>query len=139
MKYMLKTLSLTLLLLSGFTATAADSPEGGKVYFISPQNGQTVRSPVTVKFGLKGMGVAPAGIEMVNTGHHHLMIDAPLPDLTSTIPTDEHHRHFGGGQTETEITLSPGTHTLQLVLGDYLHVPHNPPVVSEQITITVED
>jgi len=132
-------LAIALSVASIANATAADSPAGSKVYFISPQNGKTVRSPVTVKFGLKGMGVAPAGIEMVNTGHHHLIIDAPLPDLTSTIPTDDHHRHFGGGQTETEITLSPGTHTLQLVLGDYLHVPHNPPVVSEQITITVED
>jgi len=120
-------------------ATAADSPAGAKVYFISPQHGETVRSPVTVRFGLKGMGVAPAGIEMVNTGHHHLIVDAPLPDLTATIPTDDHHRHFGGGQSETEITLAPGTHTLQLVLGDYLHVPHTPPVVSEQITITVTD
>jgi len=127
------------LLASSFIATAADSPEGAKVYFISPQNGETVRNPVTVRFGLRGMGVAPAGIEVVNTGHHHLIIDAPLPDLTATIPTDEQHRHFGGGQTETEITLAPGAHTLQLVLGDYLHVPHTPPVVSAQITITVED
>jgi len=76
---------------------------------------------------------------MVNTGHHHLIVDAPLPDLATTIPTDDQHRHFGSGQTQTDITLSPGTHTLQLVLGDYLHVPHTPPVVSEKITITVED
>jgi len=121
------------------TAGAADSPPGAKVYFISPQNGDTVQNPVVVRFGLKGMGVAPSGIEMVNTGHHHLIVDAPTPDLTVTIPTDDHHLHFGGGQTETEITLTPGTHTLQLVLGDYLHVPHAAPVVSEQITITVKD
>jgi len=127
------------LALSAPYAVAADSPQGASVYFISPKDGDTVRSPVTVRFGLKGMGVAPAGIEMVNTGHHHLIIDAPLPDLAATIPTDEHHRHFGGGQTEAEITLAPGEHTLQLVLGDYLHIPHNPPVVSEKITITVED
>jgi len=120
-------------------ATAAESPAGARVYFISPQHGDTVRNPVTVRFGLKGMGVAPAGIEMVNTGHHHLIVDAPLPDLAATIPTDEHHLHFGGGQSEAEITLAPGTHTLQLVLGDYLHVPHTPPVVSQQITITVTD
>jgi len=132
--------SVTLALaLSAPCAIAADSPQGASVYFISPKNGDTVRSPVTVRFGLKGMGVAPAGIELANTGHHHLIIDAPLPDLAATIPTDEHHRHFGGGQTEAEITLAPGEHTLQLVLGDYLHIPHNPPVVSEKITITVED
>jgi len=120
-------------------AVAADSPEGAKVYFISPKDGDSVRGPLLVRFGLNGMGVAPAGIEMANTGHHHLIIDAPLPDLAKTIPTDDHHMHFGGGQTETEITLSPGVHTLQLVLGDHLHVPHNPPLVSEKITITVED
>jgi len=139
MKYLVKTSALALALLACLTAIAADSPEGSKVYFISPQNGETVRNPVTVRFGLKGMGVAPAGIEMVNTGHHHLIIDAPLPDLAATIPADDQHRHFGGGQTETDITLSPGTHTLQLVLGDYLHIPHHPPLVSEKITITVED
>jgi len=132
-------LAIALFAASSTIATAADSPEGSKVYFISPQNGETVRNPVTVRFGLKGMGVAPAGIEMVNTGHHHLIIDAPLPDLAATIPTDDQHRHFGGGQTEAEITLAPGIHTLQLVLGDYLHVPHTPAVISEKITITVED
>jgi len=120
-------------------AVATDAPQGAKVYFISPKDGEHVRSPVTVRFGLKGIGVAPAGIEMANTGHHHLIIDTPLPDLAVTIPTDEQHRHFGGGQTETEITLAPGEHTLQLVLGDHLHLPHNPPVISEKITITVED
>jgi len=134
------TIVSTLLLgLSCCIAAAADAPTGAKVYFISPQNGDTVRSPVMVRFGLNGMGVAPAGIEMVNTGHHHLIVDAPLPDLALTIPTDDHHLHFGGGQTETTITLSPGQHTLQLVLGDYLHVPHNPPLVSDKITITVQD
>jgi len=132
-------LTSAVIALACFMATAADSPPGARVYFISPQNGDTVRSPVTVRFGLNGMGVAPSGIEVVKTGHHHLIVDAPLPDLSVTIPTDDHHLHFGGGQTETELTLSPGTHTLQLVLGDYLHIPHNPPVISEQITITVED
>jgi len=131
--------ALALALCVSSTAAAADSPPGAKVYFISPQNGEAVSSPVTVRFGLKGMGVAPSGVEMANTGHHHLIIDAPLPDLTVTIPTDDQHRHFGGGQTETEITLSPGQHTLQLVLGDYVHVPHTPAVISEQITITVKD
>jgi len=138
MKNRIKRSFFALLLLPCIAATAAESPAGAKVYFISPQSGDTVKSPVTVRFGLQGMGVAPAGIEMVRTGHHHLIVDAPTPKLDATIPTDDQHLHFGGGQTETTLTLAPGTHTLQLVLGDHLHVPHNPPVMSEQITITVE-
>jgi len=139
MKNAASSLLVTLLLaVASVTATAADAPAGAKVYFISPDNGATVSSPVTVRFGLSGMGVAPAGIEMAGTGHHHLIVDAPLPDVTKTIPTDDKHLHFGGGQTETQLTLPPGQHTLQLVLGDYLHIPHTPPVVSEKITITVK-
>lgn len=106
-------------------------------YIISPENGATVSSPVTVRFGLKGMGVAPAGVERGNTGHHHLLIDTELPPLTKPVPTDGHHRHFGGGQTEATVELNPGKHTLQLLLGDHFHVPHTPPVVSEKVTITV--
>jgi hypothetical protein len=115
------------------------SPKGAKVYFISPADGETVRNPVLVRFGLSGMGVAPAGVQTPSTGHHHLLVDIDLPkDLSLPLPTDDHHRHFGGGQTELPLALSPGKHTLQLVLGDYLHRPHDPPVVSERITITVE-
>ncbi len=114
------------------------APDGAAVYFIEPADGATVSSPVTVKFGLSGMGVAPAGIQKENTGHHHLVIDAALPGPDAPIPSDDNHRHFGGGQTETTVELAPGTHTLQLLLGDFSHVPHNPPVASEQITITVE-
>ncbi len=118
------------------------SPEGAKVYIISPKDGETVSSPVLVQFGLKGMGVAPAGVyvsEETPTGHHHLMIDAAeMPHADLPFPKDETHLHFGGGQTEAEITLEPGEHTLQLVLGDHNHVPHDPPVVSEKITITVK-
>lgn len=113
-------------------------PAGAVLYLISPADGATVKSPVTVRFGLKGMGVAPAGVDVANTGHHHLVIDAPTPPLDLPLPTDERHRHFGGGQTETSIELAPGTHTLELVLGDGKHVPHDPPLVSERITITVE-
>jgi hypothetical protein len=95
-----------------------------------------------VRFGLSGMGVAPAGVEdKANTGHHHLIIDAPAPSgeaLNEPIPADDHHKHFGGGQTETSVELAPGSHTLQLVLGDWSHIPHNPPVMSEKITITVK-
>jgi hypothetical protein len=114
------------------------SPDGALVYFLSPENGATVTSPVTVRFGLRGMGVAPAGVTAPNTGHHHLLIDvADLPPDNLPIPNDANHRHFGLGQTETELTLEPGRHTLQLVLGDALHAPHQPPVRSEKITITV--
>jgi len=107
-------------------------------YFISPQNGAKVSSPFTVRFGLKGMGVAPAGVTNANTGHHHLLIDTDLPPDNLPIPNDDKHRHFGAGQTEVELTLPPGQHTLQLVLGDANHVPHQPPVHSEKITITVQ-
>lgn len=113
------------------------SPPGVELYFISPQDGATLASPVTVRFGLKGMGIAPAGIAMENTGHHHLLIDTVLPPLDRPVPADAQHVHFGKGQTETVVTLAPGTHRLQLLLGDYLHLPHDPPVVSESITITV--
>jgi hypothetical protein len=108
-----------------------------KVYFISPANGQVVQGPVTVRFGLENMGVAPAGTVGEGLGHHHLVIDAPLPALDQPLPKDDTHLHFGKGQTETVLTLTPGKHTLQLVLGDANHIPHQPAVVSERITITV--
>jgi hypothetical protein len=114
------------------------SPDGAVTYFLSPANGATVASPVTVRFGLRGMGVAPAGVTNPNTGHHHLLIDvAALPPDDVPVPNDANHRHFGLGQTEVELALPAGQHTLQLVLGDALHIPHQPPVRSEKITITV--
>ena len=115
------------------------SAPGAVVYIISPADGETVKSPFTVKFGLKGMGVAPAGIEKAHTGHHHILINRDLPPLDEAMPTEEGLTHFGGGQTETELDLPPGTHTLQLILGDQNHIPHNPPLVSEKITITVTE
>lgn len=115
------------------------SSEGARVYLVSPKDGETVTSPITVRFGLSGMGVAPAGVDREKTGHHHLIIDAPVPQENLPIPADDNHKHFGGGQTETVIELAPGTHTLQLVLGDHLHIPHVPPVVSERVTITVAE
>jgi hypothetical protein len=124
-----------------FSAMAGETPapEGARAYIISPVNGATVTSPVVVQFGLDGMGVAPAGVERANTGHHHLLIDVEqLPPLDMPIPADDHHRHFGGGQTQVEVELAPGSHTLQLLLGDQNHIPHNPPVSSEKVTITVE-
>lgn len=115
------------------------SPEGALVYIISPADGEGVRSPVVIKFGLQGMGIAPAGVDKKNTGHHHLLIDAKVfPALDKPIPSDKHHKHFGKGQTETVLELSPGTHTLQLILGDKTHIPFDPPLVSGKITILVK-
>jgi hypothetical protein len=117
------------------TKAAADA----EVYFITPKDGATVGREVTVRFGLKGMGVAPAGVAKEHTGHHHLLVDATdLPPAGQPIPNDEHHLHFGGGQTQTTLKLAPGTHTLQLELGDANHVPFDPPVVSKRITIRVK-
>ncbi|QBF33130.1 DUF4399 domain-containing protein [Thalassococcus sp. S3] len=121
------------------------NPEA-EVYFVNLDDGDTVSSPVTVVFGLRGMGVAPAGTEKEMTGHHHLFINRPAfgegeygeDELTNGIPADENHVHFGGGQTETTLDLPAGEHTLQLVLGDYGHVPHSTPIVSDVITIVVE-
>ncbi len=131
---------------SGAWALAAEmprspAPEGTKLYFITPVDGDTVAPTFTVRFGLVGMGVAPAGVDAPNTGHHHLIIDVADEDipLDMPLPASEQFVHFGGGQTQTEVTLAPGTHTLKLVLGNYLHIPHDPPVMSETITITVAD
>ncbi len=118
-------------------STAADDP---KLYIISPLDGETVSSPVKIVFGLQGMGIAPAGIKFNNTGHHHLLIDvAELPDINSPIPSDDNHKHFGKGQTEAVIELPPGEHTLQLMLGDHMHIPHDPVVISKKIKINVEE
>lgn len=114
------------------------SPEGASVYIIAPAHGEIVTSPVRVVFGLQNMGVAPAGVTREGTGHHHLLIDTELPDLDWPIPADDHHRHFGMGQTETVIELKPGEHTLQLLMGDALHIPHQPPVWSRKISIIVK-
>jgi len=123
----------------GSAFAGSPAPEGATAYIISPADGAVIESPITVKFGLKGMGVAPAGTEKANTGHHHLLVDTnQLPATDKPIPADEQHRHFGGGQTETTLKLAPGTHTLQLILGNHAHIPHNKPVVSEKITITVK-
>ena len=127
-----------LTLFSSNTQAQTPAPTDAEVYLISPLDGETVTSPVIVKFGLHGMGVAPAGMDKANTGHHHLIIDHDLPALYKPIPMDSNHKHFGGGQTEASIALSPGKHTLQLIMGDKTHIPHTPPVISEKITITVK-
>jgi hypothetical protein len=122
---------------SGLPITKA--AEGTEVYIISPRDGATVGQDVTVRFGLKGMGVAPAGVGNAHTGHHHLLIDVKvLPAAGQPIPKDEHHLHFGGGQTETTLKLKPGTHTLQLELGDANHIPFDPALVSKRIIIHVK-
>ena len=116
----------------------APAPADALAYFVVPSDGDTVTNPVTVQFGLEGMQVAAAGTFEEGSGHHHLLIDTGMPPLDQPIPKDEKHLHFGDGQTETTVELSPGEHTLLLVLGDGNHVPHDPPVVSKLITITVE-
>lgn len=114
------------------------APADAKVYFIAPANGATVTGPVKVQFGLSGMGVAPAGVQSENTGHHHLLVDEPTVDLALPLPANEQVIHFGKGQTETTLTLKPGKHTLQLVLGDWKHQAFNPTLLSDKITITVK-
>ena len=119
-------------------AQGTPSPEGAELYFVGLEDGATVAAPVTVRFGLRGMGVAPAEVERDGTGHHHLLLNRPplgegefgAEEFSLALPSDENHRHFGGGQTEVTLDLPPGEHTLQLVLGDHGHVPHDPPVVS---------
>jgi hypothetical protein len=124
----------------GGDAEQAAAPEAGAagVFIISPADGETVRSPVTVKFGIENFAIAPAGTFESGSGHHHLLVDTEVPPLDRPIPTDANHLHFGKGQTETELELTPGQHTLQLLLGDGAHIPHTEPLMSERITITVE-
>jgi hypothetical protein len=129
----------TVLSITVASAGETASPEGAKVYFINLKNNDIVKSPVTIQFGLSGMGIAPAGIDAPGTGHHHLIIDDAITGtaLDQAIPLDDRHLHFGKGQTEATVALPKGTHTLQLVLGDWSHVPHNHPVMSERVTVIV--
>ena len=146
MTHILKSAFRPILLLSLAIAAAAmaqaetAAPPNSVVYFINLKDGDSVKSPIKIQFGLSGMGVAPAGVEKPSTGHHHLLIDTTLTpeQAKEPIPADDHHLHFGGGQTETTLTLPPGRHTLQLVLGDWSHIPFNPRVVSPAITIDVK-
>lgn len=138
--------SILLFILSNLAITpeiyAGDTPsvEGTKIYFVNIQDGDVVKSPFVVQFGLSSqMGIAPALVDWPDTGHHHLIINSPTPDPNKAIPSkSENHIHLSGGQTEWKVDLPPGKHTLQLILGDYSHIPHDPPVLSEVITITVE-
>ena len=122
------------------TDPRATAPADARAYIITPIDGQRVETTFIVRFGLSGMGVAPAGVERDNTGHHHLLIDTDVStlDLGMPLPATDKIRHFGGGQTETVVELPPGQHTLQLLLGNHLHVPHEPAVLSDRITVNVE-
>jgi hypothetical protein len=118
--------------------TRKPAPDGSRVYFITPKANAILSNPVKVKFGVNAMEIVPSGQDIIHTGHHHIIIDADLPDMNFPIPADENYIHFGDGSAETELILSPGKHTLQLILGDYLHIPHMPPIYSEKITIEVQ-
>jgi Domain of unknown function (DUF4399) len=124
----------------GTASAQTAAPAGAKVYIINLKNGAKVKSPFLVQFGLSGMGVAPAGVEKPNTGHHHLLIDTSLKgdELKTAIPADDKHKHFGAGQTEATVALPKGKHTLQLMFGDWSHIPFAPPVMSQVITVTVQ-
>ena len=127
-----------LLIISTIFATFSISANP-KVYFINLEDGDRVESPFLIQFGLSDMGIAPAGTDRVNTGHHHLLINVNDIDLSKPIPSSSNHIHFGGGQTETLLDLMPGDYSMQLLLGDMTHIPHNPPIISQRINITVLD
>ena len=139
----MKRIAIALTLALAATAVVAQdfrsaSPANAKVYFLEPKEGAEISGPFAVKMGLSGMGVAPAGVEKKDTGHHHILINQKVEDKMAPLPADDKHRHFGNGQTETTLTLPPGKYTLQLVLGDHNHIPHNPPVMSDVINVTVK-
>jgi hypothetical protein len=140
MNRVLLALGASVLAAAAFAQDRQPAPAGAEVYFIAPRNGATVQGPVTVKFGLKGMGVAPAGVKFDNTGHHHLLVDTDLSDLKldAPLPASDKVLHFGKGQTETTVTLTPGKHTLELLFADYQHIPFDPALHSQKITITVK-
>ena len=141
MKTIFAAAALAVLTLSGCgdgSPGRTPSAPGAKAYFIEPAEGAEVTSPVTVKFGIEGMDIVPAGTDQEHSGHHHILIDTRLEDVNAPIPADDNHVHFGKGQTEATLELKPGKHTLQLVLGDHNHIPHDPVVQSEVLTITVK-
>jgi hypothetical protein len=140
MNRLLLALGVTLIATFAVAQERTAAAPNAEVYIISPQNGATVHGPVTVRFGLKGMGIAPAGVKFENTGHHHLIVDTEFSELklAAPLPATDKVLHFGKGQTETTLTLTPGKHTLELVFADYLHMSFDPPLHSKKITITVE-
>lgn len=137
----MRTLAIAALILAATIAGAQErtaAPSGAEVYIISPKDGAKIKGPVVVLFGLKGMGIAPAGVKYDNTGHHHLLVDMDVPsDLSVPMPATDKLLHFGKGQTQASLTLAPGKHTLQLVFADLNHMAFDPPLVSKKITVTV--
>ncbi len=133
-------MSAAIFIPAAFSNESASLTPDAKVYFITPTDGQTVQKTFKIQFGLSGMGIAPAGVQKTNTGHHHLLIDTDITkiNLNKPLPATSKIKHFGGGQTETSLSLPPGEHTLQLLLGDHAHIPHDKPVVSKKVTVTVE-
>lgn len=138
MRRPLLALALLCLTIPAAAAERQKAPKDAHLYIGWPNDGQVVKSPFKVWFGLRNMGVAPKDVHTADTGHHHLLIDSPLPPLDEPIPSDRNHLHFGNGETETMVTLPPGRHTLQLMLGDAQHLSFDPPVVSKKITVTVK-
>tara|TARA_Y100000817_G_scaffold233776_1_gene186107 strand:- start:128 stop:535 length:408 start_codon:yes stop_codon:yes gene_type:complete len=130
---------LFLILLSSCSYNEHQTIADKAVFFISPSDGEVVTSPVAIKFGVIGMEIVPAGIDKPESGHHHLLVNvSELPNMNMPIPADKNHLHFGKGQTEVAIDLPKGKHTLQLLLGNYLHIPHSSPLISKKIVIIVE-
>lgn len=120
-------------------AERTPSPPDAAVYIIWPYDGAIIAGgKLWLRMGLRNMGLAPKGVQMAGVGHHHVLIDTELPPLDQEIPSDRNHIHFGTGQSEARIELPPGKHTLQLLLGDHNHVPHDPPIHSNKITVTVQ-
>ena len=140
MKRLFLAMGISLLAAFALAADRIAPAPGAEVYFIAPHDGARVRSPFTVSFGLKGMGIAPAGIKFDNTGHHHLLVDMDISQvpLDAPMPATEKLLHFGKGQTETSLTLPAGKHSLEIVFADYLHQSFDPPLHSKKITVTVE-
>ena len=130
--------NLLVVFVSLFLTSSVMAADKTEVFFENLHDGQTIHSPLVVKFGVHGMHIVPAGTDEPMSGHHHLLVDTHLPNMYEPIPADEHHIHFGKGQLETTIKLAPGTHTLQLLLGNWTHIPHNPAVISDKITVIVE-
>jgi hypothetical protein len=140
MNRLLFALGVTLMAASAVAQERTAPAPDAEVYIIAPRDGAMIHGPITVRFGLKGMGIAPAGVKFDNTGHHHLLIDTDFSELKldAPLPATDKIVHFGKGQTETTLTLAPGKHTLELVFADYLHKSFDPPLHSKKITITVE-
>jgi Domain of unknown function (DUF4399) len=142
MELIFGTFATALFLATGGASLARETPSApdAKVYFINLKDGDVVKSPFLVQFGLSGMGIAPASTKVENTGHHHLLINTAMSkaELLEPVPMDDNHRHFGKGQTEILLELAPGKHTLQMLLGDWTHIAHVPPVMSDVITVTVD-